>query len=254
MKNTKKYIITILTLLVLMVGGPIIINELYKQNSGYITLWGAKEVFNYYGMMLGALVSVSGAVYVMKTTIKFTRKQIIFEKEIEDERKKWEKVEELLDKKLSLISPMQYITMKIDVSKTENFLKACSQLIATQAELKTSLDWFKCYITPDEYNAIKPCIDMILPVIEKESNLCERLRIQYYQLGMNQLEGQIKTREQIRDNISDDRDILNKILEIKQEFSNIQINEYQNILNCRRDVFVHIYGTLREQKNSVLAD
>ena len=37
--------------LLLIVGVPILINELYKKNSGYITMREAADVLNYYGMI-----------------------------------------------------------------------------------------------------------------------------------------------------------------------------------------------------------
>lgn len=48
---------------VLIVGGPIIINELYKTGKGYLTLWGAAEILSYYGMILAAIISIAG-VYI----------------------------------------------------------------------------------------------------------------------------------------------------------------------------------------------
>ena len=39
-------------------GIPIIINELYRNNDGYITLWGAEDVLGYYGEALGFLGTV----------------------------------------------------------------------------------------------------------------------------------------------------------------------------------------------------
>lgn len=56
----KKYIIIILliifALLVLVV--PILINESYKSNSGYITLWGANELLLYFGSVISAMGTI----------------------------------------------------------------------------------------------------------------------------------------------------------------------------------------------------
>ena len=62
MKN-KRYLWLILAgvvLLLLTFGVPIIINELYKKNSGYMTIWGAADVLGYYGMIVAALLGVAG--------------------------------------------------------------------------------------------------------------------------------------------------------------------------------------------------
>ena len=52
--NLKSYLIIILILI--MVGFPIVINEMYKYgltiSKPYITTWGADEVLSYYGTVL----------------------------------------------------------------------------------------------------------------------------------------------------------------------------------------------------------
>ena len=58
---------------------PIIINELYKKNSGYITLWGASDVLSYYAVILTGLISVSILAFTIYTTKKETNKQIKFQ-------------------------------------------------------------------------------------------------------------------------------------------------------------------------------
>ena len=39
-------------------GGPLIINEMYNHNGGYITSWDAKDVLAYFGSVLGAIATV----------------------------------------------------------------------------------------------------------------------------------------------------------------------------------------------------
>ena len=43
---------TIISLLIATIAVPVIINELYKINKGYITEWGAADVLDYYGSVL----------------------------------------------------------------------------------------------------------------------------------------------------------------------------------------------------------
>lgn len=65
-----KWCALVIAALAAIVGVPIIINECYKANSGYMTIWGAEDVLSYYGTILGALVTVATIV----VTISFTRK------------------------------------------------------------------------------------------------------------------------------------------------------------------------------------
>ena len=48
--------------LLLLVGIPIIINELYKIGTGYMTVWGAADLLSYYGTVLGSCVTVGALI------------------------------------------------------------------------------------------------------------------------------------------------------------------------------------------------
>lgn len=63
--KTTLIIISIVLLLFSIIAVPIIINELYMKNDGYITKWGAEEVLSYYGNVLSFIGTVLlGAVTV----------------------------------------------------------------------------------------------------------------------------------------------------------------------------------------------
>lgn len=70
-KEKWKKITCILIVLVLIVGVPVIINELYRQNRGYITIWGAPEVLSYYGTILAAGGGAVGVFF----TVRYSQKQ-----------------------------------------------------------------------------------------------------------------------------------------------------------------------------------
>ena len=55
-KPRVKWFLFVLALLAVVIGIPVIINESYKANSGYMTMWGAADALAYYGTILGALV------------------------------------------------------------------------------------------------------------------------------------------------------------------------------------------------------
>lgn len=46
-------IIGLLAVIIFVIVVPIVINECYKANSGYMTIWGAADVLSYYGTILG---------------------------------------------------------------------------------------------------------------------------------------------------------------------------------------------------------
>lgn len=54
-----KIIFGIIAAIFLIVGIPIIINECYKANCGYITVWDGADVLGYYGAILGSIIAVA---------------------------------------------------------------------------------------------------------------------------------------------------------------------------------------------------
>ena len=88
----RRLFIGLFVIIIFVVGVPIIINECYKANSGYMTMWDAADVLAYYGTILGALVAVATVV----VTILFTYKQIQRDSFLKSESEKWAKIEEYL--------------------------------------------------------------------------------------------------------------------------------------------------------------
>lgn len=55
-KSLIRWSLVVILALLAVIGGPIIINECYKGDSGYIAIWSAADTLSYYGTVLGALV------------------------------------------------------------------------------------------------------------------------------------------------------------------------------------------------------
>lgn len=53
-----------------VVGVPIIINECYKANCGYITLWSAEDVLAYYGALVASVGAAAGVFVSIKAASK----------------------------------------------------------------------------------------------------------------------------------------------------------------------------------------
>lgn len=54
------FLIGTLLAILLVVGVPIIINECYRVNTGYITVWNAADVLSYYGTIVAAGIGIVG--------------------------------------------------------------------------------------------------------------------------------------------------------------------------------------------------
>lgn len=68
-------LILVLTLF-LVIGVPIIINELYKQGTGYVTVWGAEDVLSFYAVILSGIITISALIVTIRHGKKDTEKQI----------------------------------------------------------------------------------------------------------------------------------------------------------------------------------
>lgn len=79
------WVIAVLIALLLIIGVPIGINEAYKYNSGYLTLWGAPDVLSYYGTILSATIVIA----TLAVTIIFTRRQIQRESFLRSKTEQW---------------------------------------------------------------------------------------------------------------------------------------------------------------------
>lgn len=69
-KQTWKVALFIIVLAVFIIGGPFAINEAYKADNGYLTMWGAKDVLSYYGTIIAAVGAVLGVFLSIKAAHK----------------------------------------------------------------------------------------------------------------------------------------------------------------------------------------
>lgn len=71
--NVRKLLLIIFVILLALIflfGVPIIINELYKLETGYITVWEATDVLAYYSTIFGAVATI----FAVVTTILYTER------------------------------------------------------------------------------------------------------------------------------------------------------------------------------------
>lgn len=110
-KKTK--FLVVLGAVFLVVGIPIIINECYKANCGYITVWDGSDVLGYYGTILGSVIAVISII----VTIAFTKKQIQRDSFLKNENEKWDRLREIFLQILNDINPMRVLKDVIRLSQ-----------------------------------------------------------------------------------------------------------------------------------------
>lgn len=243
--------IAIIVFCALVFGIPVMINELYKKNTGYMTLWGANEVLSYYALILGCILNTLVSIYVFRRTIQNTKSQILYEKEVANQKEKWQRVEQVIDDTLKLLEPYQYILVNIDVLDSIQAMNEHNDLTAAIAKMKTSVDWIKAYVTFEEYALIEPLVDLIIRLIDKEIGLCNEFCILCLQvINMQTLPDNKDVSAEIQ--LNNQKEILEKAMQIKGVFSELQKAEFQTLLNQRREVFLDIHKEISKEKEFIL--
>lgn len=162
MNKRKKYLIlAIIVVCAFAIVGPLIINECYKSNSGYITLWSPADMLAYYGVVLGALV----AIITVVVTIGFTRKQIQMENFLKHENEKWTKIEAIFANAIDKINPMHPLIETMDTG-TKDPVAAITTFQKYGMTCKIALDQLNAHLCVNDYPKVKKLIDSICNATE----------------------------------------------------------------------------------------
>ncbi len=169
MKNKIiKRVLRIVLVAFFVVGIPIIINESYKANCGYITVWDGADVLSYYGTIMGALISV----FALVATISFTKKQIQRESYLNYEKEKWEKIEAVFAQIIDSINPMYILQKTMDDGFSEPN-KAINILQKYQLSCGMAMDQLNAYLNAVDYPYVKGLLEKIKLTAESLSNVSQ---------------------------------------------------------------------------------
>lgn len=181
----KRIIIAIsslVILLILVVGVPIIINECYKTG-GYITLWQADDVLSYYGTMLGAGVSV----IVLAATILFTRKQIRHDQFINNQSEKWKNAETVIVKAIDAVHPLEITQITYADIGYEHAGETINKLQRHIMNMKQSLDALNYHLDSAEVKRLSVLVQQILACMEEVEQLANQMAQQLSCIQKNKL-------------------------------------------------------------------
>ena len=247
MKKKKWFFMLAVTVIVFVsvIGGPLIINKLYKMGPGFVTVWSGADVLSFYSNVLGSTITVA----VLAVTIAFTKKQIQRERFLERNRAKWENVESIITQALIDISPlrMQNITeVNSNDSLLANILTSIYHLQTYTNTAKTSLDMVKCYVNPAEYEQISSYLQTLTAAIVEFCAIASELQSQYMILQNIAIvnKGKIPD-EAVLICINNTNNIIKKI-------PPAYTGPYQDLLDGKGSTFEKIYTNLDEQANSIL--
>ena len=213
-----KIILGIIAAIFLIVGIPIIINECYKANCGYITVWDGADVLGYYGAILGSIIAVA----TLAITIVFTKKQIQRDSFLKNETEKWSKIEQTFTGVIDEINPIQVMKDTMDNGITDPG-KAMNILHKYQLTCEMAGDQLKGCLSSKDYPYVKHLIDSIVSATKQFVALSQKQINQYSKLLS------LKQRE-----------VAEKAIEIERQrpgsFSQSDIDEHIKVLEKTKDI------------------
>lgn len=268
MSKRTKFLI-ILGAVFLIIGIPIIINECYKANCGYITVWDGPDVLGYYGTILGSVIAVISII----VTIAFTKRQIQRDSFLKNENEKWDRLREIFLQILNDINPMRVLKDVMDNGFTDPS-KAIHLLQRYQLDCKMANDLLNVHLNMSDYPKFKELIDGIattaeyfVDVSQKEIDQYSDLRIWQHKDAAHEMLRIEKERPGSfsKDHIALNEEVVEKIKTISYENINLQITQlntelvqayeekYRTLLQLTGSTFETIAIETQRQADSMLS-
>lgn len=235
-RRTGRIILLILLALFLVFAVPIIINESYKANDGYVTMWEAADVLSYYGILLGSTVTICALIL----TIAFTRKQIKNDRYIKEQDEKWSLVFTLIDEAMDANNPLRLIQLIIDYDANYN-QKTVTMIQNYVATAKLSADKIMSCVDNDDIEKIKPVFDSLREFQKQLLPIALSISQDYMQIGAALSSKDENWRAATKD-ISQKETILFSFHE----------KQYQDILRTQREAFLKIKTEITENAEKQL--
>lgn len=244
-KKVGIVILTILGFVVLVIGVPLGINASYQCDTVIIiTQWGASEALSYYGTLLGAVATIAA----LAVTIAFTKKQIQHDRFLDRNYMKWEKIESMITKILTDISPLIIndfgkLAGKVNI---EMLFTMLTHLRAYEITVKTSLDTMKCHVNPHDHLQIAALEDKLTDCITQFCEIVQELKAGTWKLIVVATENQDSVPVPVlRQSTIEGKEVIAKI-HLAHE------GPYQELLRKKREIFDEIYADIEQQAKEIL--
>ena len=268
-KKTWMVILLIVVVAVLTIGVPFAINEAYKVDNGYVTMWGAEDVLSYYGAILGATATIAA----LALTIWFTKKQIQRDAYLKNETDKWRQVESTIGSILNEINPMIMLKRGMDTEFIDpgyamnQFSKYSMDCRLTTDQLMTRVNTFDFKMISELVKRIQEVADKLFQLSQKEIDQHnKRLQLQQRENALKFLTieqkcpGSFPASEvamhqktiRMTDGICLE-EITDSINEINKEFWNIYDTEFRPLLQLKGTTFESIYMQIQANADVILS-
>lgn len=267
-KIIAKIVLIILGAIFLIIGVPIIINECYKANFGYSTVWNGADALGYYGAILGSVIAVA----TLAITIIFTKKQIQRDNFIKNETEKWSKIERVFAAVLDDINPIRVMKDTMDNGITDPG-KAMNILQKYQLTCEMAGDQLKVCVHSKDYVSVKPLVDSIISATKQFVTVAQKQINQYSNLlSLRQrelAEQAVKIQAQnpgafSQKDISEHLETIERTKDIKFDTIRMELclfinetvelnnNVYKPLLKTKNEVFESINADIQKKADDIL--
>ena len=267
-KNVILILLAIIGILVLLLGIPIIINECYKANCGYITVWDGADVLGYYGTLLGSAI----AVLTLVATIVFTKKQIQRDSYLRAETEKLSKLESIFLGILDSINPIETLKNVMDNGFSDP-TKAINILQRYQLNCKTANDQLNAHLNMTDYPKFKVIIDSIANIAEEfvcisqgEIDLYSNLRLWSHRETASKIlhneeimpgsftPKEIEFSKEVLEKTKDMNyaDIEQAITKLNEEFVKTYETKFRSLLQLNGSTFSEVYADIQKRADEIL--
>ena len=267
-KRIAKIVLIILGAIFLIIGVPIIINECYKANFGYSTVWNGADALGYYGAILGSVIAVA----TLAITIIFTKKQIQRDNFIKNETEKWSKIERVFAAVLDDINPIRVMKDTMDNGITDPG-KAMNILQKYQLTCEMAGDQLKVCVHSKDYVSVKPLVDSIISATKQFVTVAQKQINQYSNLlSLRQrelAEQAVKIQAQnpgafSQKDISEHLETIERTKDIKFDTIRMELclfinetvelnnNVYKPLLKTKNEVFESINADIQKKADDIL--
>lgn len=214
---------------------PIIINELYKCDFGYETIWDAADVLAYYGSILSGIITVLTVII----TITFTSKQIKRERYLAKSTTTIEKLEEVVNQSLIDISPMKIINEPLSESDSLEYIKRWrNNLMEYQISIRLSLTMIESYINLEDDKDFSVYVAKFNKVTNYFNNLAEKV---YQELSDSEADA--------------DGDVIDfrRVKNIVPEITDAYCGPYQDLIAAKRNLFDELYKKIDRRADDIIS-
>lgn len=258
----------ILAAIVLIFVIPIVINEIYKSNTGYVTMWKASDVLSYYGTILGACVTICS----LAATILFTKRQIQRDSYLKFQEEKWGNIEAHISKAIEDIHPTK-LSIIISQAVSNRNAETIAAIERYSFQAKITLDSLFGFISGEDYKTLEPLLTSIMNAVDQYVDIAGKLNIQYQRLIQLEIRknaiGIIKTAQQnpvlFKDYISESEKTLSETEGITEEMVLEELKalnlllvsarekSYREVLEKKRATFSRIKEQQAKEANILLS-